>query len=77
MKKNLLFLLIIFVTTIASSCKWGGTNTNSTNSTNPDKVTQVSLRQEWFPYSGYAGEVYAVNETASKHNLSIRCSDKV
>lgn len=60
MKKNLFFLTAILVTSI--SC----TNTNKS-----DKLIKVSLRQEWFPYSGYAGEIYAVNETGKKYNLEI------
>lgn len=35
------------------------------------KADNATLIQEWFPYSGYAGEVYALNETAKKHNLKL------
>lgn len=37
----------------------------------PAGTVRVSLRQEWFPYSGYSGEVFAVNETAKKYGMEI------
>jgi NitT/TauT family transport system substrate-binding protein len=61
---------IIATLTIAGfvSCNWFRNSPKTTT----NKPIQVSLRQEWFPFSGYAGELVAVNETASKYNLSIR-----
>ncbi|PTT72599.1 MULTISPECIES: ABC transporter substrate-binding protein [unclassified Chryseobacterium] len=37
-----------------------------------NQLTKVSVRQEWFPFSGYAGEVMAINETAKKNGLEIK-----
>ncbi|WP_421751078.1 ABC transporter substrate-binding protein [Croceimicrobium sp.] len=39
---------------------------------NSSKEWEVSLRQEWFPYAGYAGELIAVNETDEKYGLDIK-----
>lgn len=36
------------------------------------ELTKVSLRQEWFPFAGYAGEVMAANETDSIYGLDIK-----
>ena len=41
------------------------------NSNQDDKLIKVSLRQEWFPFSGYAGEVVAMYETDSIYGLEI------
>ena len=46
MKKAFLFFSIII---LFLSCK----NENTVNGNNEE--FEVSLRQEWFPYSGYAG----------------------
>lgn len=66
------FTFVILITIFTSSCGSFGNKVNISNSVEPNKVTQVSLRQEWFPYSGYAGEVYTVYETAAKHNLQLK-----
>lgn len=45
--------------------------TNKDTSNDKDVLTSISLRQEWFPYAGYAGELMAINETAKKQGLDI------
>lgn len=35
------------------------------------KLLKTSLRQEWFPYSGYAGELFATNVTDSLYGLDL------
>lgn len=62
MKTRIFFVVLLFITLIISC------NNNKTS----NKITTVSLRQEWFPFSGYAGEVYAMKETAKKYNLNIK-----
>lgn len=62
MKKVLFFSIVASVLFI--SCNNRGKSDG--------KLTKISLRQEWFPYSGYAGEVYAVNETGKNYNLEIK-----
>ncbi len=52
-------LVLVLLIGIFSSCK------EKTSS-------QVSMRQEWFPYSGYAGELVAAEETSSLFNLDLK-----
>ncbi|MCY1503320.1 ABC transporter, substrate-binding protein, aliphatic sulfonates family [compost metagenome] len=63
MKKVLAYL--VFVVAAFCSC-------NNVNKKEEDvKTMKTSLVQEWFPYSGYAGEVMAIYETAKKNNIQI------
>ncbi|MBK8370383.1 MAG: hypothetical protein IPL20_03195 [Saprospiraceae bacterium] len=63
MKKFLLFaILLIFV---FSSCK------DSKKKNNDNTLLKASLIQEWFPYSGYAGEVMAVFETSKENGIDL------
>ncbi|MEM6719196.1 MAG: ABC transporter substrate-binding protein [Bacteroidota bacterium] len=62
--KNFLLLAIIFIA--FSSCEKQKNTKKSDN-----QLAAISLRQEWFPYAGYAGELMAVNETAEKNGLVI------
>ncbi len=49
-----------------------GQKTENTNTTETQKeLTKVSLVQEWFPNAGYAGELFAMNETDSTYKLDI------
>jgi NitT/TauT family transport system substrate-binding protein len=45
-----------------------GCTTKKNESTRLEKVT---LRQQWFPNAGYAGELFAINETGKKNNIEI------
>jgi NitT/TauT family transport system substrate-binding protein len=57
--KRIFFAMV--VCTIIASCKQG-----------TNKLTTVSLRQEWFPTANYAGELFAQYETGKKYGLNIR-----
>ncbi len=46
-------------------------NCNSSDRPNAKKKTKVSLQQEWFPYAGYAGEVFALYQTANEFGLEL------
>lgn len=56
------FFLIAISLALFAGCK---------NNPSPQNIVKVSLRQEWFPYSGYAGEVCAVSETDSLYGLEL------
>ena len=43
----------------------------SCNAPSRSKLITVTLQQEWFPYSGFAGELTAMHETDSLHGLNI------
>lgn len=57
---NIAFLLICLVFLIGCSEK-----------KNKNEFVKVSLRQEWFPNSNYAGALFAANDFAKKHKLEI------
>jgi len=65
MKTKLFFITVSLFCLILISCE------SEKNKINDKKFSNVSLRQEWFPYSGYAGEVYAVYETSKHNNINI------
>lgn len=44
---------------------------NGCNEKNKTDLKKVSLRQEWFPYSGYAGEVFAINKFDSLNGIEL------
>lgn len=46
-------------------------NFDSNLKTNANGQTIIRLQQQWFPNSGFAGELYAQNETDSIYNLEI------
>ncbi|WP_396146061.1 ABC transporter substrate-binding protein [Flavobacterium sp.] len=72
LKKNKLisFALIFIIGISISGCK-EDTNKKLSRKSKIHYKT-VTLIQEWFPYSGYAGEVMAINETAHKNGLDIK-----
>lgn len=43
-----------------------------TNKKQPKALSQVSLRQEWFPNANYAGELFAMYETAKHYGLELK-----
>lgn len=47
-------------------------NIESNLKTSANGQTIIRLQQQWFPNSGFAGEVYAQNETDSIYNLDIK-----
>lgn len=61
MKKNLFFLSLILLTAICVYTVWHFKKTDLPKSEN--KYTKISLRQGWFPWAGYAGEMMAMYET--------------
>ncbi len=56
-------ILTIFLVNCQLGCK-----DKQAESTRLEKVT---LRQQWFPNAGYAGELFAINETGKKNNIGI------
>jgi NitT/TauT family transport system substrate-binding protein len=61
--KKMMLMLTVAATVLLVGCK-----------TNPKKETGVmtaSMIQEWFPFSGYSGELYAMYETDSLYNLDL------
>lgn len=58
-------IILILIAFVFSSCDYF--NKKKHNST----LMKASLIQEWFPYSGYAGEVMAVYETSKNNNIEI------
>lgn len=64
MKKIAIFSILIALVAF-SSCNYFNKKKNNT------EILKASLIQEWFPYSGYAGEVMAVYETAKNNNIEI------
>lgn len=47
-----------------AGCDWFGRK--------PQKTRTINLRQEWFPYSGFAGEVLAAAQFASAYGIDLR-----
>jgi len=65
------FISFVFILSFLTSCK-NDVNQNPTmTNASSFKTYDVTLRQEWFPYSGYAGELMAVNETGKSNNINI------
>jgi len=64
MKKSAIFSILIALVAF-NSCNYFNKKKNDT------ETLKASLIQEWFPYSGYAGEVMAVYETAKSNNIEI------
>ncbi|WP_046756472.1 ABC transporter substrate-binding protein [Kordia jejudonensis] len=65
-KVKLAIILVITIVFIGCNNK-----ENKKMTDDKDTLTSISLRQEWFPYAGYAGELMAINETAKKQGLDI------
>lgn len=63
--KKTAFLISIFCSSLVA-CN------NNNNGKHPDKITKVSLRQEWFPTANYAGELFAQYETDKNYGLDIK-----
>lgn len=63
-----IFIVLGLIFVLLFGCK----KTNQNNNKNIDAITNVSLRQEWFPYSGYAGEIFAVNEFDTVYGIKIK-----
>ena len=63
MKKTV--IISILIAFALSSCNYFKKKKDDTT------TMKASLIQEWFPYSGYAGEVMAVYETAKNNNIEI------
>lgn len=58
---------VLFLCLTLFSCKC-----NKNNSTKGEKeLTKISLRQEWFPNSNYAGALFAKNEFANMNGLDL------
>ena len=67
LKSNLVGLICLIV--LFSSC-WSDNNSKTNNKQNKE-LTKVTLRQEWFPYAGYAGELVAAQETDSLNGINL------
>lgn len=61
---KMLLLLLLSILVIESCSK-------KTENSSEQFKTKISLRQEWFPNAGYAGEVFAVYETAKNHGIDL------
>lgn len=68
-KTAIFSVLAVLLLTVASSCTSDKKSTESSDS--EGSMSKVSLRQEWFPYAGYAGEVTAANETDSLYGIDL------
>lgn len=66
MKMKNLIVYIGFLVTVFSC------NNHSEKSTTLNKLTKVTLRQEWFTNASYLGEVVALNETDSINGIDIK-----
>ncbi len=64
MKKYFIFIYSLLFVVFLFSC-------NKEKKVDYNELTKVTLRQEWFPYCGYAGEIYASYETAKKYGLNL------
>lgn len=60
-KLNNVTILFLLLSVLVLSCK----------KTPKNEIETVSLRQEWFPFSGYAGEVCAVSIADSIYNYKL------
>ncbi len=60
------YCLILFL--FLAGCQNGCGGNHSTTTGKLDKVT---LRQQWFPNAGYAGELFAINETGKRYDIDI------
>jgi ABC-type nitrate/sulfonate/bicarbonate transport system substrate-binding protein len=61
MKRGVIFLVLFAL--LLNSCKYFDKKRDN------ETAMKASLIQEWFPYSGYAGEVMAVYETAKENGI--------
>ena len=64
MKKTSWLSVIVFILCATTSC-WQ----NQGNNTKQDDVPRISLRQGWFPWAGYAGELIAMYDLDSIHGV--------
>lgn len=72
MKTKTIIILIAMVAFLYG-CNGNSVNKgNNGNSIQTEKITKVSLRQEWFPNANYAGELFAAYETGKKYGLDIK-----
>jgi ABC-type nitrate/sulfonate/bicarbonate transport system substrate-binding protein len=68
--KKITILMLSMLVGIASCDKAQKTENTATAETQKELI-KVSLVQEWFPNAGYAGELFAMNETDSTYKLDI------
>lgn len=65
--KHLPLVLLAVAATLSSACR------NAPSAQQPAVVRpRVELRQEWFPYSGFAGEVVAANRFAAGEGIDMK-----
>jgi len=67
MIKKIQILTFITLIVLLVGCQ-NGCNTKQSESKRSENVT---LRQQWFPNAGYAGELFAINETGKKNGINI------
>lgn len=73
--RNLLafILFAIFVVSCGPTANNSNLTTNNSNGTSSNEpVTKVELRQEWFPYSGFAGETSAASRFAAEQKIELK-----
>lgn len=58
---------ILSIVFLLAGC--GGGNNNKEQKT--ERLNSVTLRQQWFPNAGYAGELFAVYETGESNDINI------
>lgn len=68
MIKKIQFITFIAITIIMAGCQNG---CNPNKHTENKRLEKVTLRQQWFPNAGYAGELFAIYETGKKNNIDI------
>ena len=61
-------VILVAMCSFIAGCK-SGCNPNKENESK--RLEKITLRQQWIPNAGYAGELFAVNETSKKNNIDI------
>lgn len=61
--KTKITIIIIGLAFILTACNFGQKS---------GSIPSVSLREEWFPNAGFAGDIYAVKKTASTNKINIK-----
>ena len=67
MTKKIQLLTFIIVSILLVGSQTGCNNKNPESK----KLGKVTLRQQWFPNAGYAGELFAIYETGKQNNIDI------
>lgn len=65
-RRNLILISLAAVAVVVVFQLWPRTPDEG-----PPQIAKIALHQEWFPYSGYAGEIAAVESTAQKNGFEL------